>query len=311
MPDVLIRATAHDNQFRVFAVNCTAAVQKARDLHDLSPLATLLLGKLLTAVAMMSWDLKHPQAEVTLRVDGDGALEGAVAICNAEGMLRGYAHNPKLLIEDKLKDNFFIGKHLGKGTITTIRNDAKSKPYTGTCALVSGEIAEDLAEYYLQSEQISTAVNLGILIDKDARVRAAGGFIIQQMPLVSHDNAAKVGSGGSASASTMPFADLQVADMLSSNIQATPNVSDLMDMGYSIEDILSKFVFKGISWQKHEEKSIAYACTCSRDKFSKALLLLGKKELSEMASGIEPVCQYCNTVYVFSHDDMINMINNL
>lgn len=287
--DVLIRATAHDDQFRVFAVNSTAAVQKARDLHDLSPLATLLLGKLLTATAMMSWDLKHPQAEVTLRVDGDGALEGAVAICTAEGKLRGYAHNPKLFIADKLNDNFFIGKQLGKGTITTIRNDAKSKPYTGTCALVSGEIAEDLAEYYLQSEQIPTAVNLGLLIDKDAIVRASGGFIIQQLP----------------------FADLQVADTISSNIQATPNVSDLMDMGYSIEDILSKFVFKGISLQKHEEKSIEYACTCSREKFGKALMLLGKEELSEMAEGIEPVCQYCNTVYVFSHDDMINLINNL
>ncbi|MDD3236457.1 MAG: Hsp33 family molecular chaperone HslO [Candidatus Cloacimonetes bacterium] len=286
--DYILRGMAFDEHFRVFAVQNTAAVQKARDLHDLSPIATLLLGRLLSAAAMMSWDLKNPKAEITLRVDGEGLLQGAVAICTAAGKLRGYAHNPSLFL-DEPKDNFLTGKYLGKGTITTIRNDAVKTPYSGTCQLVSGEIAEDLAEYYLQSEQIPTAVNLGILIDKEATIRAAGGFIIQQLP----------------------FADELEAEQLRVNIQATPNVSDLMDMGYTIKDILDKFVFKGIPWQQTDEREIEFRCVCTRERFANALKLLGKEELSTMVEGIEPVCHYCNTTYTFNHDDMINLIKLL
>lgn len=286
--DEILRLTASENQFRIFAVQCTTSVQKARDLHDLSPISTLLLGRLLAASAMMSWDLKHPKAEISLRVDGDGALQGAVAICTAEGKMRGYANNPKLFL-DNPADNLRPGKHLGKGTITVIRNDAKKTPYTGTCELVSGEIAEDLAAYYQQSEQIDTAVNLGILIDQDARVRSCGGFIIQQLP----------------------FADESISEKLRSNILATPNISDLMDMGLNIVDILERFVLKGITWSIVDRREIEYACSCSRERFANALRMLGKAELQEMVDGIKPICHYCNTEYVFSHNDMIDIIKQL
>ncbi len=289
MSDIILRGTAFDNQFRIFAVQSTATVQKARDLHDLSPLATILLGKLLSAAAMMSWDLKNPLAENTIRVDAEGPLGGAVAICTAEGKLRGYALHPELFIEDNPRANLFTGKQLGKGTLTVIRNEAVKTPYMGTCALVSGEIAEDVAEYYLQSEQIPTAVNLGLLIDKDATIRSSGGYIIQQLP----------------------FAKPEAAELISRNINATPNVSDLMDMGYSIREILDKFIFKDITWQETDAREISYQCTCSKERFADALRLLGKKELSEMVEGIAPLCHYCNSTYHFSAEDMTQIISSL
>jgi molecular chaperone Hsp33 len=243
---------------------------------------------MLCAVAMMSWDLKHPEAEISLRVDAEGALAGGTAISSASGSLRGYVFNPSLFLPQSA-DNFYPGKALGKGTLSILRNDTDKATFTGTCELVSGEIAEDLAHYYAQSEQTPSAVNLGLLIDNEARVRTCGGFIIQQLP----------------------FADPAIAAQIEENLQATPNVSDLMDMGLSIQDILSKFVFKGLSWQQNEEKDLRFQCSCSRDKFSKALLLLGIEELQNMQEGIKPVCQYCNTEYEFTNMDMNNLIKEL
>ncbi|MDY0150942.1 MAG: Hsp33 family molecular chaperone HslO [Candidatus Cloacimonas sp.] len=286
--DLILRGTAHNDTFRVFAVQNTAAVQKARDLHDLSPIATILLGRMLSAVAMMSWDLKHPEAEVTLRVDGEGPLAGAVAICTAQGFLRGYAFNPRFFL-DNATANFLPGKAIGHGKLSIIRNDTNKQAFTGTCELISGEIAEDLAHYYAQSEQIPTAVNLGVLIDKEAKIRASGGFIIQQLP----------------------FAEPAIAEIIQSNIATTPNISDLMDMGLDLEEILMRFVFKGLQWKKHEEKQLLYHCSCTRERFSRALLLLGAEELQEMQEGIKPVCQYCGTEYAFSHTDMLSLINEL
>jgi len=283
--DYILRGTAHHNSFRVFAVHSTTTAQTARDLHDLSPVATLLLGRMLSAAAMLSWDLKNPAGEFTLRVDGSGKLGGAVVICGADGAVRGYVKEPKLWFEDAA-DNLLPGKALGKGTLSVIRSEPGSTPYMGTCELVSGEIAEDLAYFYQQSEQIPTAVNLGILVDNNATVRASGGFIIQQLP----------------------NADPAIADIISANLQATPNVSDLMDMGLSLGEILTRFVFKGLKWKINEERDIAYRCNCSFERFSRALLMLGKQELTGMTEGIKPVCHYCNQEYVFTTEDIQALI---
>lgn len=286
MNDTLIRGITKDQQFRIFAVNATESVQRARDLHDLSPISTLLLGKMLCAAAMLSMDLKRPEAEITIRVNGEGKLLGGVSICTAGGYLRGYADPPRLFL-DEAKDNFFTGKALGKGTMTVMRSEPNRAPHSGTIELVSGEIAEDLAYYFSQSEQIPSAVNLGVLIDPNAKVRSAGGFIIQQLP----------------------NAQPEFADKLNDNIARTPHISDLMDMGLSIEEIMNRFVLKDIPWQISDQHSIAYKCNCSKDRFAAALVTLGTKELESMTEGIKPVCHYCNTEYTFTHDDMMNIIS--
>ncbi|HQO17713.1 MAG TPA: Hsp33 family molecular chaperone HslO, partial [Candidatus Cloacimonas sp.] len=169
--DILYRGSVQNNNFRVFAVETTNCVQTARDLHDLSPLATLLLGRMISATAMLSWDLKDEESEVTMRIDSEGDLQGAIVICSHNGFLRGYVKNPCLFYEQK-EDNFQVGKALGKGSLTISRDKKGSRSYLSTTELISGEIAEDLVYYYQQSEQIPTAVNLGVLIDKEAKVRA-------------------------------------------------------------------------------------------------------------------------------------------
>ncbi|OQC06691.1 MAG: 33 kDa chaperonin [Candidatus Cloacimonetes bacterium ADurb.Bin089] len=286
--DILYRGSVQNNNFRVFAVETTNCVQTARDLHDLSPLATLLIGRMISATAMLSWDLKDEDSEVTMRIDSEGDLQGAIVICSHNGFLRGYVKNPCLFYEQK-EDNFQVGKALGKGSLTISRDKKGSRSYLSTTELISGEIAEDLVYYYQQSEQIPTAVNLGVLIDKEAKVRAAGGFIIQRLP----------------------FADEKIADLIHRNLEKTPNISDLMDMGLSITEILSRFVFKELKWQITAEKEIAYRCNCSYELFSRALLLLGKEELETLKDGIQPVCLYCNKTYNFTKEDIQQLIEQL
>ena len=180
--DYILRGTVHHNNFRVFAVNSTNCVQTMRDLQDLSPIATLLSGRMISATAMLSWDLKEEESEITMRIDCEGDFQGAIVICTQNGFLRGYTKNPHLFYETK-EDNFNVGKSIGKGTLTISRDRKGTRSYFSSIELISGEIAEDLAYYFQQSEQIPTAVNLGILIDKEAKVRSAGGFIIQQLQL--------------------------------------------------------------------------------------------------------------------------------
>jgi molecular chaperone Hsp33 len=286
--DYILRGTVHNNNFRVFAVNSTNCVQTMRDLQDLSPIATLLSGRMISATAMLSWDLKEEESEITMRIDCEGDFQGAIVICTQNGFLRGYTKNPHLFYETK-EDNFNVGKSIGKGTLTISRDRKGTRSYFSSIELISGEIAEDLAYYFQQSEQIPTAVNLGILIDKEAKVRSAGGFIIQQLP----------------------YADKKIADVIYENIAQTPNLSDLMDMGLSIPEILSRFVFKELQWQINEEKEIAYRCNCSYEQFSKALLLLGRDELQSLKEGIKPVCLYCHKEYNFSYEDIQSLMEQL
>lgn len=286
--DTLYRGTIHQAEFRLFAVESTRTVQMARDLHDLSPLPAILLGRLITAAALMSGELKAPRSELSLRVQGDGALKGGLVLADKAGNIKAYAFEPQLWLEPA-GENFLVGKNLGAGILTIMKQSGLKAPYSGNIELVSGEIAEDLAEYYLRSEQIPSAVNLGVLIDQNASVRAAGGFIIQQLP----------------------FADATVAESIRQNLLQTPNVSDLMDMGLSLEDILNKFVLKGIEWQFTHQSEIRYHCDCSKERFARALMLLGKAELEDMQEGITPVCHYCNTSYEFNAAELAELISAL
>jgi len=286
--DCILRGTAYQDQFRFFAVNSTKTAQRARDLHDLSPLVTILMGRLISATAMLSAELKNKGTNVCLKLDCSGEVEGALVICEQDGALRGYARQPKLWF-DEPSENFEIGKHTGKGTLTIIKELGMKKTFTGICELVSGEIGEDLANYYHKSEQVPTAVNLGVLIDSNAKVRASGGFIIQEMP----------------------FADPAASQSIIDNLNNTPNVSDLMDMGYCIEDILRTFVFKDIDFTVHLNQTLEYRCNCSREKFERALILLGKDELNEMLDGISPVCSYCGKEYHFDTEAIQGLISSI
>ncbi|MBP7205591.1 MAG: Hsp33 family molecular chaperone HslO [Candidatus Cloacimonetes bacterium] len=286
--DQLWRGTAFGGQFRVLAVESTPSIQKMRDLQDLSPVNTLLLGKMISAAAMLSLDLKVPEAEVSLRLDGDGPLRGALMICNGLGDLRGYAFEPQLWL-DTPEDNFYPVRALGSGTLSVIRTQPNLKPVTGTTALGEGELALNLAHYFDQSEQVPTVVNLGVLIDKTASVRASGGFIIQQLP----------------------DADPKLADELIASLHKTPNVSDLMDMGLSLPEIITRFVIAGEKLDLVPDHTIRYRCNCSRERFERALRMLGKAGLEDMREGIDPLCHFCNASYHFSPEDINFLIDSL
>lgn len=286
--DQLYRGTAFQGQFRVFAVESTQTVQSARDLHDLSPINTFLMGKMISATAMMSLELKAPDSEISMRFEGDGELKGALIICNSKGDLRGYAYSPQLFL-DEPQENFLPVKHLGSGTLSVIRSLPGRQPSTGFTSLVEGEVAQNIAHFYEQSEQIPTAVNLGVLIAKDASIKAAGGFMIQQLPQ----------------------ADAHYAEQIIANLARTPNISDLMDMGLTIKDILGRFVFTDGDFELQAVHAIRFRCNCSKARFERALKLLGKSELKEMLDGVDPQCHFCNAHYPFSGSEIAQLISEL
>ena len=286
--DALWRGTAYGGQFRVLAVEATQTVQQARDLHDLSPLATFLVGKMISAAAMLSLDLKARDAEVSLKLEGDGPLRGAMVICRKNGDLRGYAYQPQYFAEPP-QENFNPVGQLGRGTLSVIRSSPRAKPTMGFTPLEEGEVAQNLAVYFDRSEQVPSAVDLGVLIDPRARVVAAGGFIIQQMP----------------------GADPASAEELIAALERVPNVSDLMDMGLSLPRILEKFVFPDGSLDLVPAGEIRWRCTCSKQRFARALKLLGRAELETMREGIDPVCHFCNRSYRFTPADIGRLLISL
>ena len=288
MSDLLWRGMALSDSFRIFAVEATETAQRARDLHDLSPIATILMGKMMCAAALLSLDLKSDNGEVSVRVDGDGPLEGGLVICDHYGQLRGYIRNPSLQL-DAIQANFLPGKQLGNGTLTVIKQLPGTSPWMGSTELVTGEIAEDLAHFYLQSEQVPSAVSLGILVDREAQIRACGGFVIQQLP----------------------FADPDKTEALIHNLNLTPNLSDLMDMGLGLQDIFDRFVFKDMDYTLKPAHPVSYRCNCSKERFARSLLALGKDELRDLRDGIEPVCHYCNSTYLFSPEDIATLLKEL
>lgn len=288
MKDTLWRGTAFDDTFRIFAVDATQTAQRARDLHDLSPISTILMGKMISAAAILSLDLKNEQGDVALRIDAEGPLSGGLVICDMHGDIRGYMRRPQFETQEAA-ENFYPGRQLGEGTFTVIKSQPESQPWMGSTKLVTGEIAEDLAHFYMQSEQVPSAVALGILVDQNAKVRACAGFMIQQLP----------------------FAEPAKAEQLIANLNATPNLSDLMDMGMSLQEVFERFVFKDIEYHLTPARNIRYRCNCSKERFARSLLTLGLKELQEMTEGITPVCLYCNSKYEFTPEDIKGLIESL
>lgn len=286
--DILIRGTSCNHQFRFFVVDSTGIVQTALDLHKMAPTPTLLLGRLLTAALLMGMELKNDSSGLTLNIEAEGSLKGAIAVYEPEGKVRGYAKRPDFYTEN-VRDNWQIGKLLGKGTLSVIKDLKLKAPVTGTIELTTGEVAEDIAQYYLHSEQVPAAVSLGVLFNKEGKISAAGGYLIQQMP------------------------DAQDSDVqkLTENINQTPYITDLLDMGLDWNTILGKMIFKNLEWSVSLEQPVQYYCPCNKEHFANALKLLGKNELETMQEGVSPICLYCSRQYDFSAEDIMAIIRSL
>ncbi|HIW25381.1 MAG TPA: Hsp33 family molecular chaperone HslO [Firmicutes bacterium] len=288
MGDYIIRATAANDSIRAFAATTRETVQKARELHNTTPVASAALGRLLTAGAMMGIMLKGEKDLVTIQIKGDGPLEGEIVTADSKGRVKGYVFNPNVDIPPKSPTKLDVGGAVGKGFLTVIKDLGLKEPYVGKTELVSGEIAEDLTYYYAKSEQVASAISLGVLVDTDTNIKQAGGFIIQVMPGITEE----------------------ILSRLESRINVVPYITELLSMGDTPESILN-LILGDMDLQIIDKVPTEYYCGCSRERVEKALLAIGKddlKKILEEDKKAELSCHFCNKVYNFDENDLKRLL---
>ena len=286
--DYIVRATAADHQLRAFAVTSKDIVEKAREIHNTSPVATAAIGRLLTAAAMMGSMMKGEKDVLTLQIECGGPIGGITVTADSNADVKGYVNNPNVILPPNAQGKLDVSGALGPGFLNVIKDIGLREPYNGQTHLVSGEIAEDLTYYFATSEQVPSSVGLGVLMDKDNHVRQAGGFIIQ----------------------VMPDTDDEVIDKLEARLGEVHSVTEMLDKGMTPEDILN-YVLEGMDVEILETVPTQYKCDCSFERVSKVIASLGKKELQEMIDDGKPVevnCQFCGSHYKFDTEQLKEFI---
>ena len=283
--DILVRGNSADGTIRVLAATTTDLVNEMHKIHDTSATASAALGRLLTAAALMGAQLKGADDSVTLQINGDGPLGRLIAVTDSSAHVRGYAQNPHADLMPNAKGKLDVGGAVGKGFLSVIRDLGMKEPYAGRIPLVTGEIAEDLTYYYAKSEQIPTAIALGVLVDTDLSIKAAGGYMIQLMPEATEET----------------------ADRLTELIQTLPPITDMIADGMEAQDIAFAVTngFDMVIENKSAEP--AYECKCSRERVERALISIGRKELRgiiDEQGEAEMGCQFCSKKYVFNKEQL-------
>ena len=290
MNDYIVRVTAAEGTVRAFASVATELVEKARLVHELSPIATAALGRTLTAAGMMSKMLKGDKDRLTIQIKGDGPLGGIVVTADSKANVRGYVNNPGVDLPLNERGKLDIRTAVGYGYINVIKDMGLKEPYIGYSDLVSGEIADDLTYYFATSEQVPSTVALGVLVDVNG-VKAAGGFIIQ----------------------LMPGADEETVEKLEERLIGFPPISKQLSEGTTPEQILERLL-DGMEPKVIEKVPCSFTCNCSRDRMERNLISIGKEDLLEMledGKGAELQCHFCNTKYNFTHNDMEKLVMEL
>ncbi len=288
MSDTLLRAIARDAGIQISAAVTTGLVERARQIHNTTPVATAALGRTLTATAIMGSQLKVDDGSVTVQVKGNGPLGAIVCVGDADGYVRGYLQNPSADLPLRPDGKLAVGAGVGRGYLMVIKDIGLKDPITGTVALVNGEIAEDLTRYFAESEQIPSACALGVLVDTDCTVKCAGGWLVQLMPGVKD-------------------ADI---DRLETNLAKLEPMTTMLDKGMSLEEIVQA-VLDGFAVDFLQTDEIGYRCACSREKVERALISMGKTELGKMADEQEKsevTCQFCDKIYTFSREELRELL---
>lgn len=295
--DSIIRATAAGGQIRAFAASTRDMVESARSAHNTSPVVTAALGRMLTAGAMMGAMMKGKDDLLTLQIRGSGPMKGITVTAGSPdeetGMVdvKGYALVPDAILPAKLyplkegaERKLDVGGAIGVGVLSVIRDLGLKEPYSSQVALQTGEIAEDLTYYFATSEQVPSAVGLGVLMEKNNTVKQAGGFIIQ----------------------LMPFASESLITQLESKLSGLPSVTTLLDEGRSAKELL-EYILGDLDLEINDTLPTRFYCNCDKARVEKALISLGKKELDDMirdGKDIELRCHFCNRAYNFSIDEI-------
>lgn len=285
MSDQLIRAISQDGLIKVSAVSTRDLTERARQIHKTLPVATAALGRLLAGASMMGNALKEEAASLTLQIKGGGPLGTLLAVSDHEGNVRGTVENPAVDIPLREDGKLDVGTAVGnQGTLTVIRDLRMKEPYVGSVGLLWGEIAEDIALYFVESEQIPTACGLGVLVDRDQSVLSAGGYLVQLLP----------GAGE------------ETAERLEASLRAAGPVTELLKADPDPEALL-RAALPGLALEVLEKRPIAYRCDCSRERMERALISLGREELRAMIDeqgSAELTCRFCDNVQRFSREDL-------
>ena len=290
--DRIVRAISSDGMVQAAAISSRGIVERARQIHKTLPVATAALGRALSGCSLMGNALKGHGASLTLQIKGGGPLGTVLAVSDAEGNARGYVVNPAVDLPLRPDGKLDVGAAVGsEGTLTVIKDLHMKEPYVGTVDLLGGEIAEDIAAYFVESEQIPTACGLGVLVDRDQSVKAAGGYLIQLMPGADEDTICKVEGG----------------------IMAAPSVSAQLseddDPEHLLRTVMSDFDLKIL-----DSTPVEYRCYCSRDRVERALISLGRPELEGILrdqGGCQMTCQFCDAVYDFTAADLEKLLQEI
>lgn len=290
MSDMLVRAMTRDGYVKITAVSTREMTERARQIHGTTAVATAALGRVLAATSMIGNMQKNDQGSVTMTIKGGGPLGTILATSDPEGNVRGYVENPEVALMEKYQGKLDVGAAVGcDGTLTLIRDLHMKEPYVGTVQLLGGEIAEDVAAYFVESEQVPTVCALGVLVERDQSVDVAGGYLLQ----------------------LLPGAPDKLIEQLESAVMATGSVSNLLKAGATPEDII-RMVLVGMDVEILEKTEISYKCYCSRERVEKTLISLGAAEMQSIIDDGEDIvvdCQFCDTLYKFTPQDIQNLLD--
>lgn len=282
--DYMTRFHAAQGTVRAFAISSRETVETARLAHDTYPVITALLGRTLSAAAMMGWMMKDPKDLITLQLQGDGPAKGVTVTADSHGHVKGFCRVSDVELPAKKNGHLDVGGAIGRGNLTVTKDIGLKMPYSGTVPLVSGEVAEDLTYYFAASEQTPSSVALGVLVDTDFSVKCAGGFVIQLMPGTQE----------------------KTIEVIENNIKTLPSVTEMLSGGMYPEDMIEK-VLHSLSPVEEEAHSVSFSCDCSRKRVLDAILTLPKKDIFEMITENKPLtvnCSFCGTDYTFETDEL-------
>ena len=292
MTNEIVRAITGDGLVKAVAITGRDVVERARNIRSLLPMGTAALGRALLGASMMGDMLKEEKGSLTLQIKGGGPLGTILAVSDCQGNVRGYVQHPQVELMEKHPGKLDVGAAVGlDGTLTVIKDLGLKEPYVGSIGLFSGEIADDLAMYFVESEQIPTACSLGVLVGLDQSVTAAGGYIIQLLPGASEDMITKIEAG----------------------VHSLGPVSGALADGLDGEGLLGA-VLKDFDLEILEKHPVEYRCYCSRDRVSRALISMGRTELSRLIQEqgqAELTCQFCDAVYRFSREELEQLLDNM
>ncbi len=289
MSDQLVRGNSMDGAIRVFAAVSTDLVNEAQRIHHTYPVATAALGRTLTAAAIMGAGLKNEDDSITIQFKGDGPIERVIAVTDAKSCVRGYVGNPYVDLPLSEKGKLDVGRAVGKGQLSVVRDLGLKEPYVGQVPIVTGEIAEDLTYYYAASEQIPTAMSLGVLVGTDNRAIAAGGFMLQ----------------------LMPEAEEALAAELEEKMKTIPPVTKMITDGMTAEDILFAVTDGFDMLMDNHIITPEYRCKCSKERMERALISIGKEELESIIKEqgeAELSCQFCDNKYRFTKAELEELL---